>query len=129
MHDEQVTLIDLDDVRHGSTLQDLGRLMAFLAYRGCILGVSGPVLQKIGEVFMQQYEQTARWRIPRSALDWYVATSLINDSAYSCLTRLKTGTLEILDTLIQLATQISLGTGPWSQSRKRCVPMQPLRYE
>jgi len=105
---EKVFLIDMDNLCHGAPLQDIGSFLAGLLYRGTLTQVSGQLIERIGDVFIQQYEKRVPWTISRSELKWYIATALINERAFRCVTRLKAGRRDILDHLIRLADRISL---------------------
>jgi Ser/Thr protein kinase RdoA (MazF antagonist) len=107
---EQVALIDLDNVYRGSPWFDVGSFVAGLLYAGLTIGLPAARARELGAVFCAAYQRHVRWRISEWALDWYIATALINERAYRCVTRLKDGRLDLVDTLVAMAAQLSTGT-------------------
>ncbi|GAB4421838.1 MAG: hypothetical protein Fur0044_19570 [Anaerolineae bacterium] len=104
---EQVALIDLDNLCHGSPWQDVGSFSAGLLYWGLFMAMPTPLIWQFIDAFCQQYEQNVPWPMSRFALNWYTAAALINERAFRCVTRLKSGRLDLLDDLIDLADSIS----------------------
>ncbi len=113
----RVSLIDMDDLAEGPPLLDIGSFLAGLFYRGLLARHPTSLIQTICETFLRGYQKSVGWHISRSDLEWYVATALINERAYRCLARVKAGRLDILDDLIDLADQVSLGKTPFWSSK------------
>ncbi|MFQ5682644.1 MAG: aminoglycoside phosphotransferase family protein [Candidatus Binatia bacterium] len=106
---DQIALIDMDNLCHGSPWQDVASFIAYIVFNGIVQGISSHLIQQMVTVFCEQYQQNVPWKARRSVFNWYMATALINERASRCLRKLKAGNLDILDTLIDLASQISLG--------------------
>ena len=104
----EVFLIDMDDLCCGAPLQEIGSFAASIYYRGVITNVSGEMIHKIVERFINSYEKSVPWTLNRSDLKWYIATALVSERAFRCIKRLKAGRLDIVDDLIMLAHHISL---------------------
>jgi hypothetical protein len=104
----QVALIDLDNLHRGSPWQDVGSFVAGLFYLGLLTKAPDPATHEIIDVFCQAYAQSIPWDVSTAALNWYTAAALINERAFRSVSRLKAGRLDILDDLIELATQVSL---------------------
>jgi hypothetical protein len=105
---EQVALIDLDNLCLGSPWQDVGSFIAGLLYLGLLMAVPEPVIRQLIDGFCHEYKQNVPWPMASLTLNWHIAAALINERAFRCLTRLKTGRLELVDDLIALADRISL---------------------
>lgn len=103
----EVYLLDMDNLCHGTPLQDVGSFIASLWYRGLLLEISPAYVQKLAEIFAQAYKQRTPWYVAQADLDWHVAAALITERAFRCLTRLKAGRLDIVQNLIALADKIS----------------------
>lgn len=106
---EQVALIDLDNLCYGSPWQDVGSFSAGLLYWGLFTAMPMPLIWQLIVTFCQQYMQNVPWPASGLVLNWYMAAALINERAFRCVTRLKSGRLDLLDNLIDLADSISAG--------------------
>jgi hypothetical protein len=104
-----VALIDLDNLCSGPPLQDVGSFIANLYYRGIAGEIPQSAVTELVRVFISAYEARVDWRVSRPELAWYVAVALVIERAFRSVTRLKAGRLDILDVIIDLANQISLG--------------------
>ncbi|MFQ5486486.1 MAG: hypothetical protein ACE5DO_14290 [Desulfobacterales bacterium] len=98
----------MDNLSQGSPLLDLGSFFAGILCRAILTQSPENQVEKMGQVFLQHYQESATWKVSPSALRWYVAMMLINERAFRCITRLKAGRLDILDPLIALADRISM---------------------
>ncbi len=108
VEDKKVALIDMDNLCQGPPLLDVGSFLAGIFYRGILIDAPRDQIEKMAQVFIQQYKQSVPWAVSQASLRWYTAMMLINERAYRCLTRLKAGRLDILDQLILLADRITL---------------------
>jgi thiamine kinase-like enzyme len=108
--EDRIVLIDLDNLSRGDPLRDLGSFIASLHYRRLVEGwgeeTSG---LEISGRFIEAYRANVDWEVSEPALNWYIASALIYERAYRCVTRLKVERLEILDELIELANTIVAG--------------------
>jgi hypothetical protein len=108
-HGEQVALIDLDNVYSGLPWQDVGSLVAGLLYGSLALEMPGRQASELAAVFCEAYQKNVPWRISPQALNWFIAAALIHERAFRCITRLKDGRHDLVDSLVALAAQISAG--------------------
>ncbi len=99
----RVALIDLDCLSLGDPLRDVGSFIASLRYRELLEGKS--CREGIAR-FVEAYRDGVNREVADFALDWQTAAALIHERAYRCITRLKTGRLEILDDIVDLADQL-----------------------
>ncbi len=102
-----VALIDLDNVRTGSPLLDIGSLIAGLHYVRILQRTSPESCQRLVERFLQTYQANVPWAVLPSILNWYAAVALITERAYRCVTQIKPGRLNLIDDLVVLASQIT----------------------
>ena len=105
----KVALIDMDNVRVGPPSRDIGSFIAGVFYQGLLRGIAERVIQTAVTSFCEEYEQSVPWKTPRFVLNWYIATSLLTERARRCVMRLKSGGLNILEDLIDLAARIESG--------------------
>lgn len=99
----RVALIDLDNLALGDPLRDVGSFIAALKYRELLDGKS---YRESIAGFVRAYRDGVNWEVADFALNWHTAAALVYERAYRCITRLKTGKLEILDDIIDLADQL-----------------------
>jgi aminoglycoside phosphotransferase (APT) family kinase protein len=102
-----LSLIDLDNLCQGSPWQDVGSFIAGLYYRGLLEGIPVTTIQPLAKIFCEAYALASSWKLDTEAIRWYSASALIAERAYRTITRLKSGRLDILDDLIELANQLS----------------------
>ena len=98
-----IVLIDLDDLCRGDPLQDAGSFIAALHYRGKIEGRSFRETEEISRLFIQGYRTNIDSQVSESVLNWHIASALIYERAYRCVTRLKEVRVEIIDEIIEMA--------------------------
>jgi Phosphotransferase enzyme family len=106
VNDGHVALIDLDSVRTGSPLVDLGSLIAGLHYLGIQRRRSSEGCHRLVEPFLQTYQANVSWAIHPQMLSWYVAAPLLT-RAYRCVRKLKPGRMDLIDDLVTRAQQIT----------------------
>lgn len=104
--DDRVALIDLDNLRRGDPLQDIGSFIASLYFRGLIEEIPARITKLIAEEFVRAYRAAVPWSFTEAELDWHIAAALIEERACRCVTRLKAGRLEVIDELVALAGRI-----------------------
>jgi aminoglycoside phosphotransferase (APT) family kinase protein len=103
---DRVALIDLDDLCLGSPWQDIGSFSAALHYRGILAGTPLAEIDHATDLFYRRYSQKAPWFAPRATVDWYTAAALINERAFRSISRLQSGSLDILDAILARAQKI-----------------------
>ena len=114
--EDRVALIDLDNVRTGSPLLDLGSLIAGLHYVRILRRASPESCHRLVERFLQTYQANVPWPVHPQMLSWYVAAALITERAYRCVTQIKPGRLNLIDDLVDLACQITCEAEPVNQA-------------
>jgi hypothetical protein len=63
-------------------------------------------VEEATDLFYRHYIQNAPWSAPRTTVDWYTATALINERAFRSISRLQSGSLHILDAILARAQKI-----------------------
>jgi len=111
----RVSLIDLDDIRRGPPLMDIGSFIATHLYRALLDRKPPMVAAWSLRPFLETYRERVRWPATVEDVAWYTATALVVERAYRSVTRLKGGNLEILDRVIELADDISRLEGAWPE--------------
>jgi tRNA A-37 threonylcarbamoyl transferase component Bud32 len=109
----EVALIDVDRLRRGPALADLGSLIAELLYRACVTRQVLPV--HAVQAIISAYERSVPWLVNRQELAWFTAAALLHERAYRCVGSLKPGRMQALPRLIEVAERvlggaIALGT-------------------
>ncbi len=104
-----IVLIDFDDLCRGDPLEDVGSFIATLHYRGLIEGRSYCETEEVTRLFIQAYRANIDMEISEPVLNWHIASALINERAYRCVTRLKPVGVEIIDEIIEMAGRFSSG--------------------
>ncbi|MEZ5355227.1 MAG: phosphotransferase [Bryobacteraceae bacterium] len=97
-HHGAASLIDLDNLRIGDPLEDLGSLLGGLFHHGAP--------DSSAEAFVDAYRAAVDWEVPEQALRMHTAAALVTERACRCLSRRKAdaGHLEsILDRAYELA--------------------------
>ncbi len=100
---QQVALIDLDNVCAGDPMLELGSFVASLFYRQLAQQKAAEYSQAMADVFIRAYSAAASKPLNRSILDWHIASALIAERAYRCVTRLKSDRPSLLEEVIVLA--------------------------
>jgi tRNA A-37 threonylcarbamoyl transferase component Bud32 len=104
---DRVWLIDLDAIRRGPAEHDLASWIACMLYRACLRRAPLDAALAAAREFVDCYEAGRGAFVDARALEWYAAAALVNERAHRVLSRLKSGRLEILDDLVQLALRSS----------------------
>lgn len=106
VNDGHVALIDLDSVRTGSPLVDLGSLIAGLHYLGIQRRMSSEGCHRLVEPFLRTYQANVSWAIHPQMLGWYVVAPLLT-RAYRCVRKLKPGRMDLIDAIVTRAQEIT----------------------
>jgi hypothetical protein len=101
-------LIDLDNLCAGDPLQDLGSFVASTCGRALDNDIGVADIAPMVAAVVRGYEASAGWAVPRPALRWYTAASLLAEQAHRTVIRLK---IARLDGLIDVAQQVLGGEG------------------
>lgn len=104
--DERSALIDLDNLRRGDPLQDVGSFIASLYFRGLLDEIPARLTKLIADEFVRAYQAAVPWSFSEAELEWHIAAALIEERACRCVTRLKAGRLTLIDDLVALAGRI-----------------------
>jgi tRNA A-37 threonylcarbamoyl transferase component Bud32 len=104
-----IVLIDFDDLRRGDPMEDVGSFIAMLHYRGLIEGRSYCETEEVTRLFIQAYCANIEMDISEPVLNWHIASTLIYERAYRCVTRLKPVGVEIIDEIIEMAGRFCSG--------------------
>jgi hypothetical protein len=102
-------LIDLDSLRAGDPMHDLGSFVASTCARSLAREIAPHDVAPMIAALVRAYEASVPWEVPRSHLRWYTAASIIAEQAHRTVIRMKTGSI---DALLGLAEQSLAGAGP-----------------
>ncbi len=78
VHEDRLGLIDLDSVRHGPALLELGDWVADALYRALLAGTPAATVLPACRAFVVAYAQASGWHPAEPALAWSVAHSLVH---------------------------------------------------
>ena len=104
---EDVSLIDVDTLCHGSPWRDIGSFTAAILYKGMLTGLPDRVVRGVLATFDAHYVRSVPWKTSSAVLSWYTAVALINERAFRSVTRLQQDKLEMVDELVGLASRIA----------------------
>jgi hypothetical protein len=112
---DEVSLIDVDTLCHGSPWHDIGSFTAAILYKGMLMGLPDREIHDILATFHAHYARGVPWKPSSAVVNWYTAVALINERAFRSITRLQRDTLQMVDELVELASRISRRKGipPW----------------
>ena len=111
---DDVSLIDVDNVCHGSPWQDIGSLAATMLYKGMLAGLPDRVIHDSLALFCAEYAQNVPWAMSNDVMSWYTAVALINERVFRCVTRMQQDKLERVDDLVARAALVLSRHGtPW----------------
>ncbi len=100
-------LIDLDSVRLGAPLHDLGDWFADTLYRGLLSGHDiGDALASC-RAFLRGYAAGGGSAPPEARLAWSTANSLLCQRAWRCVVNLKPGRYALVEPLLRMAGAIA----------------------
>ncbi len=73
----KIGLIDLDCVRMGDPLCDLGSFIANFYYNGIRIGSDASRMQSLVNTFCLAYSEQVEWSVPQENLRWHIAAAFI----------------------------------------------------
>lgn len=103
----QVTLIDLDGMRRGPAMLDLGDWIADALYRSLLAGADLAGALKPCRAFAAAYGDAARATVDERSLALSTANSLLCQRAWRAVVNLKPGRYELVEPLLDLARRIA----------------------
>ena len=103
---DRLGLIDLDSVRHGPAIADLGDWIADAVYRALLGGHDVADALVSCRAFLRGYGQATRGHNSEAALAWSTANSLLCQRAWRSVVNLKPGRFALVESLLEVATAI-----------------------
>lgn len=113
VEEDRIALIDLDGVCRGAPAREVGSFLAALYYRALLLGRPLAEATAGARAFVSAYRARVPWPLDDAGLAWYTAAALVNERASRCVTRLKTGRIDLLEPLVGLADRVSVERSIW----------------
>lgn len=108
---EKQAFVDLDSVRRGPAVIELGAWVADGLYRAVLDGIATRQAAPSWRAFLQSYAGASGRAVDASLLAWSTAYNLLCQRAYRCVANLKPGRFEAVPALLALADSIaSAGT-------------------
>ena len=107
--EQQVHLIDLDDLKLGDPLHDLGSLIASMLYLSLLGKLDQARVQRSIVSLLKHYQDHVNWHLDANDLCWYVTASLLTERIARSIIRVKDGRIENIQALFELAGAIILG--------------------
>jgi len=108
---EKQAFVDLDSVRLGPAVIELGAWVADGLYRAVLDGIATRQAAPSWRAFLQSYAGASGRAVDASLLAWSTAYNLLCQRAYRCVANLKPGRFEAVPALLALADSIaSAGT-------------------
>ncbi len=114
----RVALIDLDGVRRGPALIELGAWIADAMFRAMLIGAPIDRDRHAWRKLLDAYAHVSGHRHDEHALRWAVAWSLLTQRAWRGVVNLKPRGWQLAPQLVAMAEVIAAGTGP----REHAVP-------
>ncbi|MCB1985399.1 MAG: aminoglycoside phosphotransferase family protein [Burkholderiales bacterium] len=105
---ESIALIDLDNVTKGPPLLDLASWAGGMIYWAAMQNTPVEQLLPKLKILVTHYNQYAVNPVNGADLNWYLASILINERVFRCVTRLKSGRLRIVNKLLNFAEEFAL---------------------
>lgn len=103
---DRLGLIDLDSVRHGPAIADLGDWIADAVYRALLGGHDVADALVSCKAFLRGYGQATQGHNSEAALAWSTANSLLCQRAWRSVVNLKPGRYALVEPLLEVATAI-----------------------
>jgi thiamine kinase-like enzyme len=103
---DSAALIDLDSVRHGAPLHDLGDWFADTLYRALLNGHDLGAALASCRAFLRGYAAGGGSPAPEAWLAWSTANSLLCQRAWRCVVNLKPGRYALVEPLLRMAGAI-----------------------
>ena len=107
VHQARHGLIDLDGVRSGPAVLDLGDWIGDSLYRALLAGTDVATALVACRLFQQAYAHHGGERISEATLAWATANSLFCQRAWRCAVNLKPGRFALVEPLLELACAIA----------------------
>jgi aminoglycoside phosphotransferase len=96
-------LIDLDNLRAGDPLRDLGSFLASTCVRCLLDDAPAPRIAAMTEAVLAAYVHASPWPVERPVLNCYTAAALFSEQAHRAVVRMKRERLARLDTILDMA--------------------------
>lgn len=109
LQNQSVAFIDLDSVIAGPAYHDVASWLCGMLYWGAMQHRSLQTLLPELGFFVTNYNQYAPFRVDEQDLSWFIAMALINERIFRCVTRFKSGRLQIINELLDWAEQFACG--------------------
>lgn len=107
LQNQTIAFIDLDSVVAGPACHDIASWLCGMLYWGSMQHRSLQALLPELGLFVTNYNQHAPVRINEQNLSWFIAVALINERIFRCVTRFKSGRLQIINELLDWAEQFA----------------------
>ena len=105
--DEGVTLIDMDCVRLGDPLLDIGSFVANLYLNGLRFGSTVAEIDKVVAIFCNEYCAAVDWVVDHAKLTWYISAALIHEVVRRSLRQQNVERLKQVGAIIKLSNHFS----------------------
>lgn len=109
LQNQSIAFIDLDSVVAGPAYHDIASWLCGMLYWGAMQHRSLQALLPELDLFVTNYNQYALFRVHEQNLSWFIAMALINERIFRCVTRFKSGRLQIINELLDWAEQFAHG--------------------
>lgn len=106
---ERLSLIDLDGLRRGPAVLEIGAWIADGAYRALLAGTPADTPHEGWQALLDGYAAAGGGRFDAAALAWATAWALLTQRAFRCIVNLKPGRFAIAPRLVTLAGAIGEG--------------------
>lgn len=105
--DDKVSLIDMDCVRLGDPLIDIGSFVANLYLNGLRFGSSVAEIDKVVAIFCNEYCAAVDWVVDHAKLTWYISAALIHEVVRRSLRQQDVERLKQVGAIIELSNHYS----------------------
>ena len=106
---DRLSIIDLDGLRRGPALLEIGSWIADGAYRALLAGTPPDAPHDGWRALLEAYAAAGGARFDAGALAWATAWGLLTQRAFRCVVNLKPGRFAIAPRLVTLAGAIAEG--------------------
>jgi aminoglycoside phosphotransferase (APT) family kinase protein len=106
---DRLGLIDLDNVRQGPAVVELGDWMADALHRALLAGRTAGSALPACRAFIASYSRAARWQPSEPMLAWSVAHSLFSQRIWRCVVNLKPGRYALVPAQLDLCAALLRG--------------------
>ena len=105
--DEGVSLIDMDCVRLGDPLVDIGSFVANLYLNGLRFGSTVAEIDKVVVIFCNEYSAAVDWVVDHAKLNWTISATLIYEVVRRSLRQQNVERLKQVGAIIELSNHYS----------------------